>query len=120
MKDLHKLDRYRRIDPLVCSIFGNTGDSKCGAFNVTHPITRVEFHIIAVAAEGWDHVSVSLRDRCPTWEEMEWIKRMFFEEHETAMQLHVPPSKHIDRHPYCLHLWRSQTVEIPLPPSEMV
>jgi hypothetical protein len=39
---------------------------------------------------GWDHVSVSTQVRCPTWEEMEFVKRLFFEDGETAMQLHVP------------------------------
>ena len=26
---------------------------------------------------GWDHVSVSLADRCPTWAEMCFIKDLF-------------------------------------------
>ena len=28
---------------------------------------------------GWEHVSVSYRKRCPTWEEMCRVKDMFFE-----------------------------------------
>ena len=58
---------------------------------------------------GWDHVSVSLPTRCPTWAEMEFIKRTFFADDETAMQLHVPLAEHISHHPYCLHIWRPQS-----------
>lgn len=76
--------------------------------------------VIASWVEGWDHVSVSRRDRCPTWEEMERVKRAFFRDDETAMQLHVPPRDHINIHPYCLHLWRPHGAPIPMPPKEMV
>lgn len=69
---------------------------------------------------GWDHVSVSLKDRCPTWEEMEFVREICFLPEETAMQLHVPDSDHISHHPYCLHLWRPQQGEIPRPPGWMV
>lgn len=69
---------------------------------------------------GWEHVSVSVRDRCPTWEEMEDVKRKFWEEADTVMQLHVPPSEHRSFHPYCLHMWRPLNVEIPRPPGYMV
>ena len=76
--------------------------------------------LIASSGEGWDHVSVSRSSRCPNWPEMEHIKRLFFLDHETAMQLHVPPSEHVNHHPYCLHIWRPLGVEIPVPPSIMV
>lgn len=68
----------------------------------------------------WDHVSVSLSNRCPTWDEMEYIKRLFFKPDEVAMQLHVGEAAHISMHPYCLHIWRPLDVSIPLPPSGMV
>jgi hypothetical protein len=58
---------------------------------------------------GWDHVSVSCATRCPTWEEMAWVKEKFFCDNEAVMQLHVPKSEHINNHPYCLHLWRPQS-----------
>jgi hypothetical protein len=71
-------------------------------------------------ANRWDHLSVSTPTRCPTWEEMEFLKRLFFERDECAMQLHVPPRDHVDNHPFCLHIWRPLDVEIPRPPSIMV
>jgi hypothetical protein len=69
----------------------------------------------------WDHVSVSRSDRCPWWEEMDFIARTFFRPNETAMQLHVPVSDHVNHHPHCLHLWRPTGLKkIPMPPSIMV
>jgi hypothetical protein len=60
---------------------------------------------------GWDHVSVSLPHRCPTWEEMCFIKELFFRDDETCFQLHPAKKENISFHPYCLHIWRPQTQE---------
>lgn len=83
-------------------------------------LKRAWLRVIASNDDGWDHVSVSLRDRTPTWDEMEYIKHLFFRPDETAMQLHVPGSDHVNNHPYCLHLWRPHGVAIPRPPADMV
>lgn len=64
---------------------------------------------------GWDHVSVSLKHRCPTWEEMDWIKRLFWEPQDAVLQFHPAESNHISIHPYCLHMWRPLK-PFPLPP----
>lgn len=69
-------------------------------------------------AKGWEHVSVSLANRCPTWDEMCFVKDLFWSPAEAVMQLHPPQSEYVNNHPYCLHLWRHAT--IPLPPSIMV
>jgi len=100
--------------------YGCEGDDTCGMFILNGIQFKRALKVVASSGEGWDHVSVSLPDRCPTWEEMEQVKRLFFREGETAMQLHVPPTDHISHHPYCLHLWRPQDVEIPRPPGWMV
>ncbi len=77
--------------------------------------------VIASTNDGWDHLSVSIdAPRCPSWAELEWVKRLFFHDHETAMQLHVPPADHVNIHPFCLHLWRPQAINIPRPPQWMV
>lgn len=123
MRDLTTLEQYRdrRAER---EHYGENGDATVGMFRLW--LTRRDgnqggkLRVIATSGQGWDHVSVSHRTRCPTWEEMEEVKRMFFEDHETAMQLHVPPSDHISCHPFCLHLWRPHDVEIPRPPSIMV
>jgi hypothetical protein len=69
---------------------------------------------------AWEHVSVSLADRCPTWEEMEWVRTLFWDEEETVLQLHVPRSRWVNCHRFCLHLWKPVGIDIPLPPPELV
>src|SRR5262245_54569925 len=70
---------------------------------------------------GWDHVSVSTRSRCPTWDEMRLVKRLFFHDDEIVMQLHPAEGPgYVNCHPYCLHLWRPQEGAIPLPLPELV
>ena len=69
---------------------------------------------------GWEHVSVSLSYRCPTWAEMCHVKSVFWEESECVMQLHPPKEDWINNHPYVLHLWRPTATEIPRPPGIMV
>lgn len=49
-----------------------------------------------------------------------FIKDLFFGPNECVMQLHPPKSEYINNHPYCLHLWRPQNIEIPRPPQIMV
>lgn len=68
----------------------------------------------------WEHVSVSLETRTPTWDELEFIRSLFWKDDETVIQLHVPKKDHINFHPYCLHLWRPIGLNIPLPPAETV
>ncbi len=75
---------------------------------------------IMVGDEIWDHVSVSLETRCPTWKEMCMVKDLFFEPEETVIQYHPPKSVYIRDSHFALHLWRQQGVEIQLPPLWMV
>lgn len=68
---------------------------------------------------AFDHVSVSVlrQKRCPTWEEMCWVKDQFFEAEELAVQIHPPKSEYVNAHPFVLHLWKPFGVAIPLPPT---
>ena len=120
MRNLNQLDAYRDTSPQVFATFGSFGDHEMGMFAVPSPTDGHLLKIIASSGLGGDHVSVSRPNRCPNWPEMEHVKRLFFKEDETAMQLHVPPADHINCHPYCLHLWRPLGAEIPRPPAEMV
>jgi hypothetical protein len=68
----------------------------------------------------WEHVSVSGENRCPTWDEMCWVKDLFWEKHEMAIQYHPPESQYVRCHPHCLHMWRPITMSIPMPPMLLV
>lgn len=70
----------------------------------------------------WEHVSVSVprKHRCPTWEEMCWVKDLVWEPEECVVQFHPPASEYRNFHPYCLHLWKPAGVEVPRPPAVTV
>lgn len=110
MKPLSENHKYRQRHPTL-----GWGDHEGGYFYLPGGI-----RVIVSSGAGWDHVSVSLNSRCPTWEEMERVKRMFFKDGECVMQLHPPLADYIDRCKYCLHLWRPQNETIPRPPGWMV
>jgi hypothetical protein len=84
------------------------------------PGSKGKAAVIFSWGEGWDHVSVSYSNRCPTWDEMCYIKNIFFKEDECVIQYHPPKSDYVNIHPYCLHLWRPQNQSIPMPPKEFV
>jgi hypothetical protein len=115
MRNLKQLNKYR----VILEHYGTSGDDKNGAFLVIYK--KAELRIIASNDAGWDHVSVSLVNRTPTWEEMDYIKRMFFRQDEIAIQYHMPERDHINIHPNCLHLWRPHMPKIILvPPKTLV
>ena len=120
MRNLHELNHWRRTSADVLRLYGNVGGATEGVFDVPSPRTATILKVIASSGDGWDHVSVSLPNRCPNWQEMEYVKRAFFRDDETAMQLHVPPSEHVNYCETCLHLWRPLNTTIPRPDADMV
>lgn len=68
----------------------------------------IQLQVIATIDDGWEHVSVTVagHKRCPTWEEMSFIKDFFWMSSEWVMQFHPPDAVKVNEHPYCLHLWR--------------
>lgn len=87
-------------------------DGLNGAFVLTGPNGAV-LRIIASdgrdhAAQGWEHVSVSVANRCPNWPEMCFIKDLFWGEEETVIQFHPPKNEYVNHHPTTLHLWRDR------------
>jgi len=122
MRDLLQspVNQYRDVSERVERIYRSTGNHACGVFGIPSPIDFKTLHVIASSGEGWEHVSVSRPERTPTWRELEYVKRLFWNDDECAMQLHVPPSDHVDKHPHCLHMWRPLYAPIPRPPAWMV
>lgn len=121
MKDLHTLDKFR-LPEYERRITGTAGDSGNGYFKVF--VNGRSFFCIASNGGGWEHVSVTPHNRrrqtCPTWEEMCEIKDLFFEPEERVVQYHPPKSEYVNMHPYCLHLWRPITGNMPFPPAIFV
>lgn len=54
----------------------------------------------------WLHVSVSRKDRIPSWEDLVSIKNIFIGKDEKAVQVLPPTKEHVDINPNVLHLYR--------------
>lgn len=116
-------EKYRVTKGLMATQAGDPA----GFFLVRlDPRWPMPLRVVASAAgctegcEGWDHVSVSLPHRCPSWDEMCAIKALFWDDEDCVMQLHPPKSEWISNHKFCLHLWRPTLQELPRPPSNLV
>jgi len=116
------IEKYRRKD-LEMQHYGVTGEGTADGVFVAEVLsnrTHNTLRMISSAGEGWEHVSVSLEYRCPTWEEMCFVKDLFWMPEEAVFQLHPPASEYVNHHPHCLHLWRPIDNDMPLPPAEFV
>lgn len=123
-----KIEKYRLTkDNCVypkSPMLSETTDGNNGLFIFNHG--HEVFRCIASDKKNWDHVSVSVvsiendKSRLPTWQEMCWIKELFWEPEEEVFQLHPKKSNYINVHPHVLHLWRPQKESIPTPPKIMV
>jgi hypothetical protein len=113
----HVPNQYRiRNHPLYGSDenYGNNG-----AFSLIHD--GYEFKIIASDGLGWEHVSVTInRNRCPSWEQMCFIKSIFWDPEDCVIQFHPPQSQYVNNHSYCLHLWRSTIYQTVTPDPILV
>ena len=76
---------------------------------------RIGAHLLSVIAsvdfeEGMEcaleHVSVSAQNKTPTWEEMCFIKRQFWDDEDEVYQIHPKQSEYVNISKHCLHLWR--------------
>jgi hypothetical protein len=117
MRERPKCEKFREKD----SQFASPDGADYGAFCV--PFKAVFLHIISSGHDlesGWEHVSVSLDDRCPTWPEMCFVKNLFWPPEESVVQFHPPASKGINVHEFCLHMWRPIGKELFFPPLTCV
>lgn len=91
-----------------------------GAFRFNSPIDKAPLVVIASFGMGWDHISVSRKNRCPNWPEMCFIKDIFFEDDEVVIQYHPKKSEYVNDNKNCLHLWKPHNIELPMPDVIMV
>jgi hypothetical protein len=102
-------------------------DSRCGfdgAFFVQGPkgalLKIISTSGIDPDALNWEHVSVSTEHRCPNWDEMCFVKDLFWDDEECVVQFHPPKSQYVNHHPYCLHLWKHRDGIMKFPPTILV
>lgn len=110
----HVPEKFRVVHPAY-----GAGDEFNGTFVIKLKHSQV-VRVIASNGMGWEHVSVSREDRCPTWDEMCQIKAMFWDDSDCVIQYHPPASEYVNLHKNCLHLWRPIGIDLPMPDSIMV
>jgi len=99
------------------SLHGNNGIFVIPSPN---PKSHILFTVVASDGIGWEHVSVSTKERCPTWNEMCFIKATFWGPEDCVVQFHPPQAQYVNNHKYALHLWRPVAVDLPFPPPILV
>lgn len=114
-----RVEQFRKNHPTL-----GPSDAGCnwGYFEV--PFNSNTLRVLSSGAEHesqeWEHVSISLINRCPNWQEMCMIKNLFWDEQETAIQFHPKKSEYVNTHPNVLHLWKCVNQQIKLPPKELI
>ena len=83
-------------------------------------------YLVAVVSTGlgWEHVAtmavIGGNQHTPVWQEMCFIKDLFWDKEDVVMQLHPKESEYVNEHPCVLHLWRPTYTDIPTPPKVLV
>lgn len=119
----HVPNKYRlRTHPILGSD-DNSGNN--GAFTIIQwDGSDRQLWIIASDEGGWEHVSIHVSRnkqlRTPNWNEMCFIKNLFWDEEDVVIQYHPKKSEYVNNHPNTLHLWRQIGVEFPTPPMNYV
>lgn len=60
----------------------------------------------------WLHVSVSRRERLPSWEEINEVKDIFVGKDRKAVMVFPPEDEKVNIHPYCMHLFSCVSEDI--------
>jgi hypothetical protein len=121
-----KVEAYR----VGAGLWGSHVGAPCGLFLAVPGPCGEKLGIVVsdglpcgLPADGWEHVSVSLsrvgKARVPNWEEMCWVKNLFWDPEDCVVQFHPPKSEHVNNY-RVLHLWRSLKAEFPRPPGWMI
>lgn len=69
---------------------------------------------------GWEHLSVSMPGKTPTWDQMCVMKDIFWNEDEACVEYHPKKEDYVNNHQHCLHIWKPTNETLPLPPSILV
>lgn len=98
----------------------------CGAFRIIWRVhDKCILWVIASDGQGWEHVSVhgttGRGEFTPSWDQMCFIKDLFWDEDDCVIQYHPPKSEYVNKHKNTLHLWRqSGKNSISLPPKVLI
>lgn len=114
-------EQYRKLSGRMASDSSNGNN---GCFIIPALFRKRESSVIASDGMGWEHVSVHAYDGhqtlTPFWDEMSYIKGLFWGEEDVVIEYHPAKSHYVNNHTNVLHLWRPTDAEIPTPPDVLV
>jgi hypothetical protein len=70
--------------------------------------------------DGWEHLSVSFKNKIPSWDCMQEMKELCFKDDEECFQLHPKADDYVNNNEYTLHIWRPVEGMKQIPPSILV
>lgn len=76
--------------------------------------------VMMTCINGWEHLTVSHKNKIPSWECMNEMKEMFFNDDEECFQFHPKKENYINNNEYCLHIWRRTDGQMMTPPHILV
>ena len=112
----------RKVDDILLNSFLQIHDVGDDGFNGIYvdPVERKNYFFVFSWGQGWDHLSVSQRNKTPSWDIMCRIKNVFWGEDEVCVEYHPKKEDYVNLHPHCLHIWKEVGKEFPTPPSILV
>ena len=118
MKDKTEILNDRR----VLKVFKDISDSKISKLKLEVRSNKASDKCLVcmTCINGWEHLSVSHKNKIPSWLCMEEMKEMFFKDDEEAFQFHPKMDNYVNNNEYTLHIWRKQDGTMSTPPSILV
>ncbi len=112
----------RKVDGILLNSFLQIHDVGDDGFNGIYvdPVERKNYFFVFSWGQGWEHLSVSQRNKTPSWDIMCRIKNIFWGEDEVCVEYHPKKEDYVNLHPHCLHIWKEVGKEFPTPPSILV
>jgi hypothetical protein len=121
-----ELEKHRRTNGGIPSKKGDPFGLFTFDLNEEHPMYHhnngiVQLVVIIVSNDPkWQHASVGLLHRDPTWNEMNFVKEAFWGPDLTVVQFHPKKTEYINLHPHLLHLWIRTDYEYELPDLDRI
>ena len=105
----------RKVDDILLNSFLQIHDVGDDGFNGIYvdPVERKNYFFVFSWGQGWEHLSVSQRNKTPSWDIMCRIKNVFWGEDEVCVEYHPKKEDYVNLHPHCLHIWKEVGKEFP-------